>query len=133
MESVSLCASGHYSDRFVAVVGQLSNDAEPLRRLAMRLISKADRSQLEGAKRRCKELSGCDSVHEHCLQILIDGDSVVDDAIRQMLDSDNKLVCLYGAVAANRLRQEYPDLIEYAASNTNAHVRKFAIEALERK
>jgi hypothetical protein len=131
MESILLCASGAYSDRFIAVVGELDNNAEPLRRLAMRLISKGNRSQLEGAKRRCEELGDSASIHEECLQTLIDGDRVESNAVRQMLDSNNQLVRFYGAIAANRLRWVYPELLDYAASNTNPDVKRFATEALE--
>ncbi|MES2789348.1 MAG: hypothetical protein V4719_06980 [Planctomycetota bacterium] len=133
MESIFLCTTDTFMERFVVVVKQLGNSSRPLRHLAMRLISKADLAQLLGARSRCEELGEDALVHAKCLQILIDSESGEGRNVREMLDSNIELVRLYGAIAANRLYRMHPELLEYAASNSNQDVGMFATEALDVK
>lgn len=94
---------------------------------------KADLAQLLGARSRCEELGEAALVHAKCLQILIDSESGEGRNVREMLDSNIELVRLYGAIAANRLYRMHPELLEYAASNSNQDVGMFATEALDVK
>lgn len=129
MESVLVCATDMFADRFVVVVQQLENNLAALRRLAMRLISKAYISQLHGAKSRCGELGDSGPVHDKCLQILIDSECNEVNNIQYMLDSNTELVRFYGAIIAKRAMAIRPQGLDVAAANTNLDVKQFALEA----
>jgi hypothetical protein len=128
MESVFLCSNEKLPDSFFVVVRKLESPSGPLRRLAMRLISKASPRQLIGARNRLEEFGKNFLIHGYCLQVLINGKTIDYNSIKQMLDCDKRLVRLYGAIAANRLFQEYPDLLELASLNTDPDVQKFVSE-----
>jgi hypothetical protein len=131
MESVFLCATDTFADRFVFVVKQLENTSGPLRQLAMELISKAQVSQLHGALSRCEMLGESAPIHEKCLSILVDSrrDEVRD--ANEMLESDTELIRLYGAILARRLVTKHSQLLELAASNEHPEVKEFAVDQLE--
>ena len=129
MESVFLCATDVFADRFVFVVEQLEYTPGVLRQSAMELISKASVSQLYGAKTRCGEIGNSAQIHEKCLQSLIESKVGEIPDVHEMLDSDTELVRLYGVVIAKRIMSKCPKAIEYAAANTNLDVRQFALES----
>jgi hypothetical protein len=129
MESVLVCGTDIFADRFVVVVKQLENNLAALRHLAMRLISKASPSQLYGAKSRCGELGNTAVVHEQCLQILLDSECSEACDPHEMLESNTELVRLYGAIMAKRTMAICPQALELAASNSNPDVKHFALEA----
>jgi hypothetical protein len=129
MDSVLVCATDIFADRFVFVVKQLDNNLAPLRRLAMRLISKASLPQLCGAQSRCAELGNSALVHEQCLQVLIDSECSEISDPEEMLESNTELVRFYGAIVAQRAMAVRPQALEFAAANTNSDVKQFALEA----
>lgn len=133
MESVLLCSTGRFVDRFVFVVKQLENTSPALKRLAMRLMSKASVLQISGAMSRCGELGSAAAIHAKGLRLLIDqasGNSVAAREVHDMLNSGNELISVYGGVLAARTMDTCRDNIEYATSVTNSTVREFALDMI---
>ena len=127
MESVAVCATGVRAAEFVRVVAKLENPDEVLRSLSMFLMSNAENSQLAGAVEG--ELH---TVHREGLRLLLDA-SACDEAVLAFLRSDEPLRRRYGAVAAARLYEKNPRLIEEVRTMEDGEVGSFVDSVLRRR
>ena len=119
MESVTVCATGGRAPEFVHVVARLEDPDEVLRSLSMFLMSNAETSQLVGA------LEGeLHSVHQEGLRLLLDA-SASDEAVLSFIHSDAPLRRRYGAVAAARLYEKNPRLIDEVRTMEDGEVSSF--------
>jgi hypothetical protein len=124
MESVTLCATGVRAPEFVHVVAKLDDPDEVLRSLSMFLMSNAETSQLVGA------IEGeLHSVHQEGLRLLLDA-SASDEAVLVFIHSDEPLRRRYGAVAAARLYERSPRLIDEVRTMEDGEVGSFLDSAL---
>lgn len=119
MESVTLCATGVRAPQFVHVVAKLEDPDEVLRSLSMFLMSNVETSQLMGA------LEGeLHSVHQEGLRLLLDA-SASADAVLALIHSDEPLRRRYGAIAAARLYEKNPRLIDEVRTMEDSEVSSF--------
>jgi hypothetical protein len=119
MESVTVCATGVRAPEFVHVVAKLEDPDEVLRSLSMFLMSNAETSQLVGAVEG--ELH---RVHQEGLRLLLDA-SASDEAVLAFIHSDEPLRRRYGAVAAARLYERSPQLIDEVRTVEDGEVGSF--------
>jgi hypothetical protein len=103
----------------VHVVAKLEDPDEVLRSLSMFLTSNAETSQLVGAAGG--ELH---SVHQEGLRLLLDA-SASDEAVLAFIHSDEPLSRRYGAVAAARLYEKNPRLIDEVRTMEDSEVGSF--------
>lgn len=129
LEVAAVCAIGPQVDRFVKVVEGLESSDGVIRSLTMRLMSHADQSQLEAAAVALQDDSACADARFQGLKLLASGQRVEPEEVKSMLASENELARCYGAIAAKRLREKYPALLEFAAGISDASVSKFANDA----
>jgi hypothetical protein len=119
MESVTVCATGVRAPEFVHVVAKLEDPDNVLRSLSMFLMSNAETSQLVGA------IEGeLHSVHQEGLRLLLDA-SASDDAVLAFIHSEEPLSRRYGAVAAARLYEKNPRLIDEVRTMEDGEVGSF--------
>lgn len=124
MESVTLCATGARAPEFVHVVAKLEDPDEVLRSLSMFLMSNVEASQLIGA------LGGeLHSLHQEGLRLLLDA-SASDEAVLSFIHSDEPLSRRYGAIAAARLYEKNPRLIDVVRTMEDAEVGSFVDSVL---
>lgn len=128
LEIAIVCAVGDLCDRFVRVPVALESSDDVIRRLAMRLMSRADAAQLEAAA-KAAEQNGLSETHRTGMKLLAAGDTAGVDDIKEMLASDSALARSYGAVAAKRLAGKHPTLLDIAAGLDDPHIARFVREA----
>ena len=127
IESVMLCTEDDQHDRFAFILRQLASEAPAIRRLAMRLASRANHAQLV-ASLDDEGLARLDHRHREGVSSLLKEGSATTSAILALLASDEMLSRSYGAVAAARSARDRPRLLQTATANTDPCVARFAIE-----
>lgn len=129
LEIVAVCAIGSQVDRFFKVADGLESSDAVIRGLTMRLMSRADPSQLVAGMMIAAGASSRDDAHRRGLKLLAMGDSADPENVKTLLASDTGLDRCYGAIAAKRLREKYPELLAHAAAVPDRSISKFASEA----
>lgn len=125
MEVVTVCGTGVHAHLFVHVTDKLDAADGALRRLAMRLVAAADRTQLEAAQRALQSRGGEAEVHHRGIQAVVDADREDPVAISRMLADPNALTRRYGAIAARRLARLHPELMSQVRSSQDVDLAKF--------
>lgn len=129
LEIAAVCAVGDQIERFVAVAEGLESGDDVIRGLTMRLMSRADAAQLRAAAAAAVYEMPRAEVHKRGMDLLSIGDMADPDAIKAFLTSEDALTRCYGAIAAKRLRNKHPELLEMAKSVPDANVNTFASDA----
>lgn len=132
VESVAVCSVGANAEMFILVVKQLEDDNDWMRRLAMRLMSYSDQDQIRAAYGICSRLETTAFQHSQGLKLLQRRDLVKKEQVIEMLESSTTLPRKYGAIAAVRLFDRFPGLIENATQNSDEDVSEFSIKSLKR-
>lgn len=114
MESLTVCAEDEEAEHFFHVPLELESEDAVLRKLAMRLISRAEGHQLAAAARCCGQQPG-GAEHERCLTVLANGTGDIGGMLRE----PSGLVRRYGAVLARRLEAEHPGSVSAAIGITD--------------
>lgn len=125
LEIAAVCATGTQIDRFVKVAEGLESDDTVIRSLTMRLMSRADQLQLQASAVAVQDGSAYSDVHKRGLKLLAIGDKADPKDVQVLLGSDHGLDQIYGAIAAKRLREKYPELLKRAAALPNLSIREF--------
>lgn len=128
LEVLTVCAIGSYVDRFVLLPQALESEDDVIRSLAMRLLSRADQSQLEAAARFAETLPASRDVHRAGLGLLATAVSR-NQEVRQMLLDENAVARKYGAIAAKRLHSAHADLLQMATTLSDGGLSQFARDA----
>jgi hypothetical protein len=125
IEVVAVCAVGANVEKYVHVVRAMNSSDVAIRRLSMFLISNATPPQLEAAKQL---LSTDASGQVHCRGIswLLGISELTIEIVTEMLHDEDAVIRAYGAIAAKKLIDKYPILIEKAASSPDDDVQVFA-------
>ncbi|MEK8019040.1 MAG: hypothetical protein VSS75_019395 [Candidatus Parabeggiatoa sp.] len=125
--SLKECSFSENDNLFVHVVRSLQSDDEGIRVLVMHLMYKAYLSQLEAAAQLLGS-SRSDKLHLNGLHHLLKGSLLNPEQVLRMIDDKEPLVRRYGAIAAKRLIQKFPELIAHAAASTDIDVCKFSLK-----
>ncbi|PPC89004.1 MAG: hypothetical protein CTY35_15640 [Methylotenera sp.] len=131
LESVMTCSTGTDVEKFIFVVKELESSDDSISRLAMRLVSNADLSQLEAGFKLSHTLGPFGKLHEHGLSMLLRGNSITEADIISMLKNPEPLDRIYGAIAAKRLFRHHPKFLEIASSSLDSKISRFSSEALD--
>lgn len=126
--SLSACFTTKNPDHFVHVVRSLQSDYELMRIFAMHYMSGADIPQLESAVRLLETNDCSEQLHQFGLNNLIAGDSLVPEQVLRMINGNSPLIRKYGAIAARRLIEKFPDLIENVTLSVDCDIRKFSLK-----
>jgi hypothetical protein len=122
METIAVCATGVRAPQFSHVVAKLEDTDEVLRSLSMFLISNAEPAQLEAALSLLE--GGLHREHQNGLRLLLDA-SAPDEAVLALLQSDKPLNRRYGAVAAARMYEKNPRLIDDVEATEDGDLSSF--------
>lgn len=125
MEVLTVCCKGEHTEKFAHVARMLESGDDALRGLAMRLVSNADVSQLEGARRYFDAPDSCHRTHVIALHTLVTAHRVEPAVVTAMMHDADPLIRRYGAIAAKRVLKEFPHLITEAGSSDDSDLRKF--------
>lgn len=128
LEVTLVCADGARVDRFVHIPRALESSDEVVRTLAMRLLARADPSQLVAGCSLVASIEPNADVHKGGLRMLTDWRSCDPDDVRQMLLNEDAVSRRYGAIVAKHLRHRYPELLQLATELPDGDVRRFASE-----
>jgi len=131
MEVLAVCSEGERAEAFVQVVRELESDDDVLRALAMRLVSNADLSQLEAARRRLNPSDPRQRKHEQALVTLMAAGRVEPAVVAAMIGDVQPLVRRYGAIAAKRLFRELPHLFTMVGASDDADLQRFYQRVIE--
>jgi hypothetical protein len=110
------------------VIPFLESPDDLLRVLAMRLVSMADAARLEEARRR---VGPPRDAHGEGLRILAARARVEPGILSAMIRDRDPLRRRYGAIAARRLIQRFPILLDDVAASDDADVRGLFQEPIE--
>lgn len=124
MEVVAVGGKGDQAATFAHVARALENQDDVLRALAMRLVSRADVSQLEAAGRSFEAPDSHHRTHAYGLHVLVAGHRVEPAVVGAMMHDADPLNRRYGAIAAKRLLREVPQLTTEAKASDDADVRR---------
>ena len=127
MEILTVCCTGERAAGMAHVALQLESSDDVLRALAMRLVGRADASQLEAAHDHLSSggAGAGRETHRDGLRVLADGERVEPGVVVAMIGHDDPLVRRYGAIASHRLRKRFPALIDQVGASTDAELRSF--------
>jgi hypothetical protein len=125
LEVLSVCCDGDLAAQFAFVTKALDSDDEVLRTLAMRLVSVATDSQLEGAQRSLKSAGASQAIHESGLLRLLEGHQIDPSLVATMINDPTPLTRRYGAIAARRLSKEKPGLFVEVGASADPDLRSF--------
>jgi hypothetical protein len=131
LEIIVACAIGNLADRFIGIPRALESRDDVIRVLAMRLLTRAHPTQLEAAAGLADRITGCKDVHRCGLLLLARCESGDHEGVRRMLSDDNPVAQMYGAIAANRLGENSPELLQAAAELADPSISRFAREAAQ--
>ena len=131
LEIAIVCSVDGKVDRFAHVARSLESSDEEIRILAMRLISVADQCQLEAGARVAGASPAFNDMHKRGLLHLCASNRLDGNQVLQMINDANPLVRRYGAIAARRLFETFPDLISTATESADPDISRFAKETLD--
>lgn len=128
LEVVAVCASGHRVGHYILIPQALESYDAVVRLVAMELLARASSERLQAAAHLVGQLGGDADAHRRGLLLLANG-SVDPSEVRTLLRAGDSLSRMYGAVAAQRLVDIHPELLEVAAISTDMNVRRFVADA----
>ena len=122
MEVIAVCAIGDAAYLFFKVLEQLENDSDSLRRLAVRLASRAEVAQLLAARSHFETQKDSLDFHVRCLNVVAD-ESADEESLAALLEADEPLARRYGAIGAIRFRGNFPQVFALARDSGDPDVR----------
>jgi hypothetical protein len=125
MEVLAVCGEDDQATAFAHVVTMLESEDNVLRGLAMRLISRADSSQLDASRQFFEKQYPGQRAHLQGLDALVAGNGVDPALIIEMIRGVDPLLRRYGAIAAKRLVQQFPYLITEMVSSNDPDLVEF--------
>lgn len=128
LECIIVCAEGPQVRQVVHVLRSMLDGDFAIRSAALRLFSNADAEQVLGAY---KNLQPVDESHRRGLLVLLEEKKIHPEEIMTMIKNDDPLLRKYGAMAAKRVYDIYPELIQIAKESDDPEVRDFAIHFLD--
>lgn len=69
--------------------------------------------------------------YEKGLLSLVNVNTLTDSDITAMLDSSDGIIRKYGIIAASRVYEKYPELVEKSADSKDSDVRDFAKDEMQ--
>lgn len=130
LEVLAVCAIGKEAPSFAHVVQALEHDDVVIRQLAMRMVSNAVDSQIQGVLHSLEPSIGLDARHRRGLSAVLSAQTLDKEIISTTLRSSDALDRRYGAILARRRLRDDPGLISAAASLVDEDIRKFASETV---
>lgn len=125
LEIVAVCAVGAQVERFIRIVAGLESGDSVIRGLAMRLMARADDSQLQAGAAAADDGGVGVDAHVRGLKLLAAIEAADPVEVQRFLVSDNEMDRCYGAIAAKRLCNRHPELLKLAETVPDATMRKF--------
>jgi|ERR1043166_5524737 hypothetical protein len=124
LDTIAVCSLAEEADKYMHVVRALEDSDEGVRSEAMFLMSNANLPELKAALGAFGAEGEPNELHMRGVSQLLT--EHVDAAeISGMIDSPEPLLRKYGAIAAWRCRDRFPDLISNLAPSTDPDIRKF--------
>ena len=127
LESIFLCASDNNLKEFIHIINGISDKDDGVRRLVMRLLARAENSQIEAGLGLVEKNKIPDYLlHQNGLTKLLNAKNLLESEVIVLLDSEEPLIQKYGAMIAKRVYKTNPALLSYALLSTNSDVKRFA-------
>jgi len=124
---LGVCFTAKSDSLFIYIVRTLESHDERMRLTAMHFISNAFVSKIQAALPLLNASVPSDNLHKQELQRLINENTLEHQRILEMLNSEKSLVQKYGAIAAIKLNDKFPDLIAVASLSINTDVCKVVL------
>jgi hypothetical protein len=124
LDIIAVCAIGEDADKYVHVIRLLEDADEIMRVQAMFLVSNAEISQLQAAVKQANADFLSSPSHRSGLSLLLTEHLDVS-AASTMIHSSEPLLRKYGAIAAWRFRNRFPELFLTLEANVDPDVRSF--------
>lgn len=131
IDCVFLCSAAGLEVHFLHIVRELESDRDRMNLVAMHLVSHANSRQLDAALQDTDRLGLSAPLHRQGLAVLLK-EELSEEAILTMVANSNPLLRKYGAIAAKRHCERWPDSFSALMSSEDEDIRKFGTEALER-
>lgn len=126
LESVMVCSAEESPENFVHVAIKLECDDLSICQLAMRLISRSTTAQLKAALHQAGKGNFLSNSHAVGLALLLRLSEVADRVLLDHLESPDKLIQRYGAIAALQRSAASPVLLAAARRSGDPAVAEFA-------
>ncbi len=125
LECLAVFTVDEYTNEFVRVVKSLETNCEIIRNLAMRLISLANEEKLEKIANQIVVNNPNNKTHKEGLLFLANN-SPTSDMVLDMISGDNQLKRKYGAIAAKKMFNSFPDLLSQCLTSKDMDIKNFA-------
>lgn len=125
-EIVACYAVDEYMDDFMRVFGLFEHSNPKIRTLSMFILSRLSDSRIQEAYTYLVNSRIPGGSHEKGLLSLINVNTLTHSDITSMLDSADGIIRKYGIIAASRVYEKYPELVEKSVDSTDSDVRDFA-------
>lgn len=123
MEGLAVCSTGEHARLFAHVVLMLESANDPIRRLAMRLMTRVDVSQLAAVAGHFGRLQD-ERYRTHVLGLNVLAEvEPAESVIASMVGHVEPLTRRYGAIAVKRLRRPHPSVASLVRSSDDQDVR----------
>ena len=126
LEIVAVCSFGEDAHNYVHVVAALEDRHDYIRTSSMFLVCNAEPGQLEAAAESLGPSGPSNEMHKRGLSQLVPSHLPSGPEIALMIDSPAPLLRKYGAIAAWRHRDVFPDLISRLSSSSDQDIRMFS-------
>jgi len=126
--SLKVCFLTKNVDHFVHVIRSLQSNDELMRIFAMHYVSGAQVSKLEAAYQLLETPHSSDKLHKQGLSNFLKGSLLEPENVLKMIDDKEPLIRKYGAIAARRLIEKFPELIATAIKNRDNDVCQFSLK-----
>lgn len=128
LEIAVVCAIGARADRFCVIPQALESRDDVIQGLAMRLLTRAESTQLEAAVHCVDRIPSNKALHKRGLSLLVGYKPPEPSDVARMLQHDEVILRMYGAIAVKRRGMRSPELLQRAAMLTDKSIARFVHE-----
>jgi len=123
---VSRYANDEYIDDFLRVFTFLEHSNQEIRTTAMLVISNLSGPRIHEAYVCLTNKKNLNDSHEKGLLALINVNALTASEVTHMINSDDDIIRKYGVIAAKKLYEKYPEIINEATNAEDLDIRDFS-------
>ncbi|MDE6750945.1 MAG: hypothetical protein K2K21_18055, partial [Lachnospiraceae bacterium] len=125
-EIVAFWGTDKYMDDFMRVFGFFEHSNAKIRTLSMYRISQLSDSRIKEAYAYSVNNKILSDSHEKGLLSLIHINTLTDSDITAMLHSDDSVIRKYGIIAASKVYEKYPEIINESVNSEDLDVQDYS-------
>ena len=130
---IAFYGTDRYMDDFMKVFGFFEHSNAKTRSLSMFIISRLSASRMQEAYTYSVNNKILGDSHEKGLLSLIHVNTLTPSDITAMIHSDDSIIRKYGVIAARKVYEKYPEIIEESVNSEDLDVQHFSKTEVQAK